>query len=102
MEEIDKTMKIIIDGDVIRTEQDFHLTLSSELKIGNFYGENLHALWDVLSSSVERPVTLTWKKSGKSRQVLGADFDTIVDVLRRVKMQDEKFEWPDKFSFVLE
>lgn len=95
-------MQILIDGDVIRTEQEFHRALSSALGIGNVYGENLHALWDVLSASVERPVTLIWKQSSKSRQVLGAEFDAIVDVLRRVEMQDKKFGWTDKFSFVLE
>jgi len=79
-------MEICIDGDTIETVDDFHL----------------HALWDVLSASIERPVALTWKRSDKSKQVLGADFDAIIDVLRRVELQDEKFGWTDRFSFVLE
>lgn len=95
-------MEIFIDGEAIKTEQEFHRAFSSALEIENFYGDNLHALWDVLSASVERPVTLTWKQSKKSQQVLGSDFDAIVDVLRRVEMQDEKFGWADKFSFILE
>jgi ribonuclease inhibitor len=59
-------------------------------------------LWDVLSASVERPVTLIWKRSGNSKQALGHDFDAIIDVFRRVELQDEKFGWKDRFSFVLE
>jgi ribonuclease inhibitor len=95
-------MEIFIDGDVIKTEREFHRAFSSALGIDNFYGENLHALWDVLSASIERPATLIWKQSSKSRQALGKDFDAIIDVLRRVEIQDEKFGWTDKFSFVLE
>jgi ribonuclease inhibitor len=95
-------MEILIDGDTIETANDFHRAFSSALGIESFYGENLHALWDVLSASIERPVTLTWKRAGKSKQALGADFDAIVDVLRRVELQDENFGWTEKFSFVLE
>ena len=95
-------MEIIIKGDTIKTANDFHRAFSSALGIESFYGENLHALWDVLSASLERPATLTWKRSSKSKQALGADFDAIIDVLRRVELQDEKFGWTDKFSFVLE
>lgn len=95
-------MEIIIDGEAIKTERDFHRAFSLALGIENFYGENLHALWDVLSANVERPATLIWKKSDKSKKILGADFDAIVDVLRRVEMQDQKFGWVENFSFSLE
>jgi ribonuclease inhibitor len=95
-------MEIIIDGGRIKTEEDFHNEFSSSLGIGTYYGRNLHALWDVLSASVERPVTLVWRKSNESKQWLGADFDAIVDVFCRVKTQDEKFGWSDRFSFVLD
>ena len=95
-------MNIPIDGDTLETASDFHRAFTSALGIESFYGENLHALWDVLSASVERPVTLTWKNSDKSKQVLGNDFDAIVNVLRRVELQDEKFGWADRFSFALE
>lgn len=95
-------MEICIDGDTIRTVEDFHRAFSSALGIEGFYGKNLHALWDVLSASIERPVVLTWKRSDKSKQVLEADFDAIIEVLRRVELQDEKFGWTDRFSFVLE
>jgi len=94
-------MEIIIDGGRIRTETDFHDEFSSALGIRAYYGKNLHALWDVLSASVERPVTLVWRDSSESKQWLGTDFDAIVDVFRRVETQDKQFGWSDKFSFVL-
>ncbi len=95
-------MEILIDGETLETAGDFHRAFAVALGVESFYGANLHALWDVLSASIERPVTLTWKQSDKSKQALGSDFDAIVDVLRRVELQDEKFGWADRFSFALE
>ena len=95
-------MDIHIDGDALTTASDFHRAFASALGIESFYGENLHALWDVLSASAQRPLKLTWENSSKSKRVLRADFDAIVHVLRRVELQDEKYGWEDRFSFALE
>ena len=95
-------MIIIIYGDEIKSELGFHREFSIALGIEKVYGKNLHALWDVLSSNIERPIALIWRRSDKSKQVLGADFYKIVDVFRRVEMQDEKVGWIDRFSFVLD
>lgn len=94
-------MKILISGKNIKNITDFHKAFSCALGIENYYGENLHALWDVLSANVERPATLIWNNSSESKQYLGTDFDAIVDVFDRVKKQDEKFGWADKFSYDL-
>lgn len=95
-------MEIIINGEDIKSAHDFHRAFSSILGIESVYGENLHALWDVLSASIERPVNLIWKRSEQSKQSLGADFDEIIDVLRRVEEQDNRFGWSDKFTFTLD
>jgi len=47
---------IILDGTKIQTEQDFHKLLSGLLNFGSYYGNNLDALWDRLSTDVERPI----------------------------------------------
>lgn len=94
-------MEIVIDGLSIKTERDFHRMISSQLGISGHYGENLHALWDVLSASVERPVTLIWTNSERSKQELGNSFDLIVNVLRRVEEQDRQFGLAERFSFKL-
>lgn len=95
-------MEIIIFGEKVKTEFDFHHAFSSALEIESVYGNNLHALWDVLSAGVERPVVLKWKNSEISKSNLGKNFDEIVEVLHRVERQDKEFGWVDKFSFTLE
>ncbi|GAA2405737.1 hypothetical protein GCM10010433_00170 [Streptomyces pulveraceus] len=96
-------MRIEIDGAEIRSERDLHDFLSRALDFGSYYGANLSALWDRLSTDVERPVEIVWKESELSRRALGEnEFEKIRDLLLRVQSQDESFGWPDRFSVTFE
>ncbi|MDR5802253.1 barstar family protein [Caballeronia sp. LZ001] len=94
-------MKIELDGERVLSEQDFHQQLASALDVQAFYGCNLDALWDLLSTSVERPVTLVWNNSQISKTSMGRAFEEVRGILERVKQQDEKFGWEDKFTYLL-
>lgn len=89
-----------IDGERIHTEQDFHMEIGRVLELGPHYGRNLDALWDRLSTDIERPLTLVWKNAAVSRQHMGEPFDAIVAVLRRVEAQDEHWKLAERFSYV--
>lgn len=92
-------MRITIDGSLIRTESDLHDALSRQLDFGPYYGRNLDALWDRLSTDVERPVELVWESSDISRDLLGAEkFEKIKSILIRVMDQDESFKFDEKFT----
>jgi ribonuclease inhibitor len=92
---------IILDGRNIHTESDFHSLLAKLLDFGPYYGKNLDALWDRLSTNVERPVKIIWLHSELSSQRLGVCFDKIIQILERTKQQDIKFSWDEKFDYVL-
>jgi len=94
-------MKIELDGANILTERDFHRQLALALDVQAFYGSNLDALWDLLSAGVERPVTLVWKNSQISKASMEVPFEKIHEILERVKRQDERFGWKDKFTYLL-
>ena len=94
-------MKIEFDGEAILSEGNFHDVLAEALDLSGYYGGNLTALWDVLSTDVERPVRLVWKNSAVSRAAMGSSFDRLVDVLRRVEKQDIEWNLPDGFELVL-
>lgn len=92
-------MRIEIDGAAIRSEADLHEFLSRALDFGPYYGANLDALWDRLSTDVERPVDVIWREVDFSRRVLGeSEFAKIRDLLLRVQSQDESIGWPDRFT----
>lgn len=95
-------MTVIINGSDIKNETDFHRALSKALSFPSYYGFNLHALWDVLSTDIERPVTIIWNDSEKSKTQMGErEFQWIVDVLKRTEQQDLSFGWEDRFTFEL-
>lgn len=48
----------IIDGALIKNEMDFHSALAEKLSLSSYYGKNLDAMWDVLTTDVERPICL--------------------------------------------
>lgn len=92
-------MRVIIDGALIRSESDLHDALARQLDFGPYYGRNLHALWDRLSTDVPRPVEIVWEDSETSRVLLGTDeFEKIKSVLVRVMDQDKSLELSEKFT----
>jgi len=94
-------MEILIDGTNVKDEKDFHSLISSALSFSSYYGRNLDALFDVLSTDVERPITLIWKNSEVSKINMGDDFERVVNVLRRVERQDADWKLDEKFKLQL-
>lgn len=51
---------------------------------------------------VERPVCIIWNNSENSKKFMGASvFYQIINVLQRVKEQDESFGWADRFDYII-
>lgn len=90
-----------LDGAFILSEKEFHSIISLSLNFGPYYGNNLDALWDRLSTDIERPVKIIWLNSELSRVGLGNYFYKIIKVFERVKLQDLNFNWEDKFDYEL-
>lgn len=91
-------IRLEIDGEQITSAKEFHSTLARALDFGPYYSPNLSALWDRLSTDVERPVEIIWRNSEASRAAMGeTDFDDLRKVLMRVQAQDEGFGWADRF-----
>lgn len=95
-------VEILIDGKKVRSEADFHRELAKAVCVEQFYGCNFDALWDLLSTGIERPILLRWTNSQESRTDMGEKFEKIVEILERVKHQDEKFGWDDRFTYKLD
>jgi ribonuclease inhibitor len=92
-------MNVEIDGKRIKTPLDFHEALAEALAFGPHYRPNLAALWDRLSTDVERPVEIVWRNSEESRTAMGSDrFEEIRSVLIRTQEQDASFGWDERFS----
>lgn len=71
------------------------------LGITEYYGNNLNALWDLLSANAERPLELILKNSKDSRDAMGISYEKILNILERAIKQDEKFGGDERFSYQL-
>ncbi|MDX5386420.1 MAG: barstar family protein [Marinobacter sp.] len=94
-------MRVVMNGREILSEADFHNKISEAMNFPSYYGKNLDALWDVLSTDIERPVTLVWENADSSKESMGNSFAKIVDLLNRVMAQDEEWGLDERFEVVI-
>ncbi|MED7666587.1 barnase inhibitor [Pseudomonas moraviensis subsp. stanleyae] len=94
-------MLIELDGLSISSEQDFHKRIASAFSVAQYYGNNLNALWDLLSTDVERPIEIVWKNSKESEQSMGETFKKIISIFERTKNQDISLGLDEKFEYKL-
>jgi ribonuclease inhibitor len=64
-------MQAVLKGASFKTQQDFHAAVKKALRLPSYYGNNLDALWDCLTSEVDTPLTLTWHDFKTSHEQLG-------------------------------
>ncbi len=92
-------MIVTLDGAQIRSEADLHRMLSQSLEFGPYYGNNLAALWDRLTTDVARPIEVVWENVIASRKSLGVElFGKIQRLLLEVQASDEKLGYENRFT----
>jgi len=92
---------IVLDGLTISSEQEFHEKIAIAFSVTDSYGNNLNALWDLLSAGVERPIDLIWKDSESSQKDMGDLFSKIIKIFERTKQQDVNLGLEEKFNYYL-
>lgn len=82
-------VRIHVDLSDVSTERELHDALAAALDFGPYYGRNLDALWDRMTTDVERPLTLRLTNVSSCRQRLGRNVDDVVRLLHEVERHDE-------------
>jgi ribonuclease inhibitor len=88
-------MKVVIDGNQIVSQEELHKILKRELELPDYYGNNLDALYDCLTSWVDLPLTIEWNNFSESKNCLG---DYANKVLETFKEAEEEL---DEFKFLI-
>lgn len=73
--------KILVDGRRMENPSEAHDYLKESLNFSDYYGENLDALWDELTS-LSRPTTVVLLYRGKMLENLGVYGKRLLDTLR--------------------
>ena len=84
--------RCVLQGEAIDSLETLHDEIARQLNFPDYYGRNLDALWDVLSTDLEGPVRLIWEDADASRQAMGEDFERVVALLADVAAERDDFE----------
>lgn len=85
-------MNFELNGKNIRNVDEFHKAIKSGLDLPEYYGENLDALWDVLTAWVEMPLTIIWRDFDLSKKFMGQDADRIIKFFEDVETEVKGFK----------
>jgi ribonuclease inhibitor len=93
-------MKATIGNPPITSAAQFHEQIADAMQFPDYYGENLDALWEVLTDNVERPFTLIWLDAARSQAAMPEDFAVIVQLFGELASQDRE-DGVSEFALVL-
>ena len=85
------TKKIRINGDRVRSLEEFYDELLRSLPLPGHFGRTLDALWDSLTGDVEGPFEIIWKHSAISRTRMGKEYDSVIVLLHDLEAEREDF-----------
>ena len=80
-----------LDGKTIGSLDDLYDQLSPWFPLPEHFGQNLDALWDVLSTDVQGSFEIVWKHAGDSKKLMGRDFDRAVKLLKDLQKERDDF-----------
>ena len=83
--------KVALLGKDITSEEELHLILKKELELPDYYGENLNALWDCLSSWVKLPLEIEWIDFEKSKEQIGCYADELLHLFKEAQEELDGF-----------
>ena len=83
---------IIIDGKYMKTKGLAHMYLQDKLGICGYYGENLDALWDVLSSQSE-PIEVKLINEYRLNESLGDYGKALIEVFKEAEEENPNIKF---------
>jgi len=86
------TKKVNLAGKSIRSPEEFYGQIARKLRFPDYFGRNLDALWDILTTDVKGPVELAWEDAEASRKFMGKDFEKIAALLKDVEKERDDFK----------
>ncbi|MGE5329128.1 MAG: barstar family protein [Deltaproteobacteria bacterium] len=88
--------RVILKGSQITSKKALHNILKAELELPDYYGENLDALWDVLSEEIEDPLVIIWQDFHISKEFLGDYAEKVIKLFEDAKNEFQGFSYEIK------
>ena len=83
---------IVIDFSKCKYPMDLHNEIRKKLELPEWYGNNLDALWDMITGFIETPVSITviFKPETKSAENLKENVLKIMETFKEAAEEDEE------------
>ena len=90
---------IVIDFSKCKYPMDLHNEIRKKLELPEWYGNNLDALWDMLTGFIETPIEITviYKPENKAAENLKENVLKVIETFKKASEEDEEI----KFSYEL-
>jgi ribonuclease inhibitor len=81
--------RYVLDGQAIQSLDSFYQEIGKVLPLPDYFGRNLDALVDVLTTDLDGPCEIIWEHSALSKQAMNRDFQRIRTGLKHVAQERE-------------
>jgi ribonuclease inhibitor len=81
--------RYVLDGQAIQSLDSFYKEIEKVFPLPDYFGRNLDALADVLTTDLGGPCEILWENAEVSKQAMKRDFPRIRTVLKRVAQERE-------------
>jgi ribonuclease inhibitor len=90
---------IVIDFSKCKYPMDLHNEIRGKLELPEWYGNNLDALWDMLTGFIETPIEITviYKPENKAAENLKENVLKVIETFKEASEEDKEI----KFSYEL-
>ena len=84
---------VIINSIEFSNTDELHAVLKDKLELPEYYGANLDALWDCLSTWIELPMIIEWVGYDDSKQKLGEYAEKLLKTFQEAEKEIEGFRF---------
>ncbi len=88
-------MKILLDGRRMGSPAEAHNYLKEAMNFPDYYGENLDALWDMLTT-IDHPIFVVLNFSGRMRESLGEYGKKLISTFKEATRENPNLHFSEK------
>lgn len=85
---------VVIDFSKCKYPMDLHNEIREKLELPEWYGDNLDALWDMLTGFIETPIEITviYKPENKAAENLKENVLKVIETFKEASEEDEEIK----------
>lgn len=84
--------RCLLQGRELSSMDRLYDELARQLEFPPWFGRNLDALWDLLTTDIPGPITIRIKQPKTAERLLGESYSRILDLFKEVEEERDDFK----------